>query len=51
MTKYISIYFDELGLVTQKDFDTKAEALSDSATHDWGVVVKFTDNRSITTQT
>ena len=51
MTKYLSIYFDELGIVTCKSFDTKAEALADSALHDWGVVVKYAASRTITTQT
>ena len=51
MTRYISIFFDDLGLVASREFATKAEALADSATHDWGVVVKYTANRTITTQT
>ena len=51
MTKYISIFFDELGIVTWRTFNTKAEALADSALHDWGVVVKYTASRTITTQT
>lgn len=48
---YKSIYFDELGIIASKDFDTKAEADADKATHDWGVVVLYTDQRAITTQT
>lgn len=47
---YKSIYFDELGIVTSKDFDTLVEANADKATHDWGVVVSYTDQRTITTQ-
>lgn len=47
---YKSIYFDELGLITSKDFATLAEANADKATHDWGVVVLYTDSRTITTQ-
>lgn len=47
---YKSIYFDELGIIASKDFDTLAEANADKATHDWGVVVSYTDQRTITTQ-
>lgn len=48
---YKSIYFDELGLVESKDFDTLAEANADKATHDWGIVVSYSEQRTITTQT
>ena len=47
---YKSIYFDELGIVTSKDFATLTEANADKATHDWGVVVNYVDARTITTQ-
>ena len=47
---YKSIYFDELGIIASKDFDTLTEANADKATHDWGVVVSYTDSRTITTQ-
>lgn len=46
---YKSIYFDELGIVASKDFDTLADANADKATHDWGVVVSFSESRVITT--
>lgn len=48
---YKSIYFDELGIIASKDFATLAEANADKATHDWGIVVSYTDSRTITTQT
>lgn len=46
---YKSIYFDELGIIASKDFDNLEDANADKATHDWGVVVSFSESRTITT--
>lgn len=45
---YKVIYFNDLNLVTDKDFDTEAEARTFLATVDWGRLVTLTASRTIT---
>lgn len=45
---YKVIYFSELNIVVDKDFDTLAEATVFYTTLDWGVIVTISESRTIT---
>lgn len=44
---YKVVYFNELNLVTDKDFETEAAARTFLATLDWGRIVQLTASRTI----
>ena len=45
---YKVIYFSELNIVTDKDFNTLGEATAFYNTLDWGVIVTISESRTIT---
>lgn len=45
---YKVIYFNDLNLVTDKDFESEAAARTFLATLDWGRIVTMTTSRTIT---
>lgn len=43
----IVVYFDELNLITEKEFDNATDARTFASTKDWARVVNITPSRTI----